>query len=79
MSDSASEYEIVNNEDAQRFELVVDEHLARIDYVMVRNGVMPLRYEVFLRLRRNGTFHPAYRGSDHNMVLGTWRLPVVVW
>ncbi len=45
---------------------------ARLDYVMFDRGT-PLHYEVFLRLR-NGRFDDRYRGSDHNMVLGTVRL-----
>jgi endonuclease/exonuclease/phosphatase family metal-dependent hydrolase len=51
----------------------------RIDYVMARNAILPLRYEVFVRLRRDGRFTTAFRASDHNMVLGSWRLPVVRW
>jgi len=35
MSDSSPEYEIVLDEPKNRFELVVDEHMARINYVML--------------------------------------------
>lgn len=45
---------------------------ARLDYVLFDRGVA-LRYEVFLRLR-HGRFDNRYRGSDHNLVLGTVRL-----
>lgn len=45
---------------------------ARLDYVLFDRGT-PLHYEVFLRLR-GGRFDDRYRGSDHNMVLGTIRL-----
>ncbi len=48
---------------------------ARLDYVFFDQGV-PLRYEVFLRLR-GGRFDDRYRASDHNMVLGTVRIPVL--
>jgi hypothetical protein len=49
---------------------------SRIDYILGRNGVMPLRYEVFLTLR-NGRFDNRFRGSDHNLVLASLALPVV--
>ena len=45
----------------------------RIDYVMVDNGTA-LRYEVHLRLKR-GRFDNRYRGSDHNLVKATVKLP----
>lgn len=45
---------------------------ARLDYVLFDRGTA-LHYEVFLRLR-GGRFDDRYRGSDHNMVLGTVRL-----
>lgn len=51
----------------------------RIDYVMARNAIAPIRYEVFVRVRGKGRFVAAYRASDHNMVLATWRLPVAAW
>lgn len=53
-------------------------HLAsRIDYVFVKNGVIPLSHEVVLHLRGDGTFDPSYRGSDHNLVRTQLSLPIV--
>lgn len=46
---------------------------ARLDYVFVAGG-RPIAYEVFLKLT-GGRFDDRYRGSDHNPVLGTVRLP----
>lgn len=46
---------------------------ARLDYVLVAGG-RPIAYEVFLRLKR-GRFDNRYRGSDHNLVLGSVQLP----
>jgi endonuclease/exonuclease/phosphatase family metal-dependent hydrolase len=41
----------------------------RIDYVMVKGaGVLPLDYEVVIRLNPDGTFIPEYQASDHQMV-----------
>lgn len=48
---------------------------ARLDYVFSDQG-LPLHYEVFLRLEA-GRFDDRYRSSDHNLVLGTVRLPAV--
>lgn len=45
---------------------------ARLDYVLVAGG-RPVAYEVLLRLI-HGRFDDRYRGSDHNLVLGTVRL-----
>lgn len=45
---------------------------ARLDYVLVAGG-RPVAYEVLLRLI-HGLFDDRYRGSDHNLVLGTVRL-----
>lgn len=45
---------------------------ARIDYVFASHA-RPVRYEVFLRLK-SGRFDNRYRASDHNMVVGTFRL-----
>jgi endonuclease/exonuclease/phosphatase family metal-dependent hydrolase len=47
----------------------------RIDYVMVNNG-RALRYEVHIRLK-GGRFDNRYRGSDHNLVKATVKLPWV--
>jgi endonuclease/exonuclease/phosphatase family metal-dependent hydrolase len=44
----------------------------RIDYVFGA-GVTPLRYELFLRLRGDGSFDERYRASDHNPVITTWQ------
>ena len=35
MSNSTPEFEIVQNEDARQFELVVDKHKAKVSYVML--------------------------------------------
>ncbi len=35
MSESSPEYEVIKNESAQRFELHVDDHMARVNYVML--------------------------------------------
>ena len=35
MSESTPEFEIVQNEDQRRFELVVDDHMAKVTYVML--------------------------------------------
>ena len=35
MSESTPEYEVVLNEDARQFELVVDKHKAKVTYVML--------------------------------------------
>lgn len=44
----------------------------RIDYVLFRGDALtPLDYEVVIRLRADGTFDPAYQGSDHQMVRTT--------
>jgi endonuclease/exonuclease/phosphatase (EEP) superfamily protein YafD len=45
----------------------------RIDYVFAR-GLQPLRYELFLRLRGDGSFDERYRASDHNPVIVNWAL-----
>lgn len=45
----------------------------RIDYVMLDKG-RALRYEVHVRLKA-GRFDNRYRGSDHNLVKATLRLP----
>jgi endonuclease/exonuclease/phosphatase family metal-dependent hydrolase len=45
----------------------------RIDYVFGK-GVSPVRYEVFLRLRGDGSFDERFRASDHNPVVVTWGL-----
>lgn len=50
---------------------------SRIDYILGKGGVVPLRHEVFLKLRSNGTFDNRYRGSDHNLVRAHLSLPVV--
>jgi endonuclease/exonuclease/phosphatase family metal-dependent hydrolase len=49
---------------------------SRIDYVLGKNGVLPLRHEVVLHLR-GGKFDPDYRGSDHNLVRTQLSLPIV--
>jgi endonuclease/exonuclease/phosphatase family metal-dependent hydrolase len=46
---------------------------ARIDYVLAKRAKL-LHYEVFLKLK-GGRFDNRYRGSDHNLVLATMRLP----
>lgn len=43
----------------------------RIDYVFAR-GMVPQRYELFIRLNGDGTFDERYRASDHNPVITTW-------
>lgn len=35
MSDETPNYEVVNNEEARQFELVVDKHKAKVTYVML--------------------------------------------
>ena len=50
---------------------------SRIDYILGKGGVTPLRHEVFLTLHSDGTFDNRYRGSDHNLVRATLSLPVV--
>ena len=40
----------------------------RIDYIMFRNGISPLAYDVVVHRRADGTFDPDYQGSDHQMV-----------
>jgi len=40
----------------------------RIDYIMFRNGIAPLAYAVVVYRRADGSFDPAYQGSDHLMV-----------
>ena len=40
----------------------------RIDYIMFRNGVTPLTYDVVVYRRADGSFDPDYQGSDHQMV-----------
>lgn len=48
----------------------------RIDYIMAKgDGVAVLDYEVVIRLRSDGSFDPAYQGSDHQMVRATVVLP----
>lgn len=48
----------------------------RIDYIMVKgDGVGVLDYEVVIRLLPNGSFDPAFQGSDHQMVRATLVLP----
>jgi endonuclease/exonuclease/phosphatase family metal-dependent hydrolase len=47
----------------------------RIDYIMFDRG-KALRYEVHVRLT-SGRFDNSYRGSDHNLVKATVRLPRV--
>lgn len=48
----------------------------RIDYIMAKGeGVAVLDYEVVMRLRPNGSFDPAFQGSDHQMVRATIALP----
>ncbi|HQR80727.1 MAG TPA: endonuclease/exonuclease/phosphatase family protein [Actinomycetota bacterium] len=51
---------------------------SRIDYILAKNGVVPLRHEVFLQLLPDGTFDNRYRGSDHNLVRADMSLPVVL-
>ena len=46
----------------------------RIDYIFTIGGT-PLDYEVVIRLNPDGTFNEDYRGSDHQMVRATIRLP----
>jgi endonuclease/exonuclease/phosphatase family metal-dependent hydrolase len=46
----------------------------RIDYIFAIGGT-PLDYEVVIRLNADGTFNEDYRGSDHQMVRATIRLP----
>jgi endonuclease/exonuclease/phosphatase family metal-dependent hydrolase len=50
---------------------------SRIDYVFAKNGVVPLGHEVVLHLRADGTFDPAYRGSDHNLVRAHLAIPII--
>lgn len=48
----------------------------RIDYVMAKGaGVLPLDYEVVIRLNPDGTFSPDYQASDHQMVRTTLSFP----
>jgi endonuclease/exonuclease/phosphatase family metal-dependent hydrolase len=48
----------------------------RIDYVMGRGaGVVPLDYEVVIRLNADGTFATEYQASDHQMVRATLSFP----
>lgn len=46
----------------------------RIDYIFTIGG-RPLDYEVVIRLNPDGTFNEDYRGSDHQMVRATIRMP----
>ena len=46
----------------------------RIDYIFTIGGT-PLDYEVVIRLNPDGTFDERYRGSDHQMVRATIRMP----
>lgn len=48
---------------------------SRIDYILAKNGVTPLRHEVFLKLLPDGSFDNRYRGSDHNLVRAVLSLP----
>lgn len=50
---------------------------ARIDYVLFNRG-KAVHYEVLLKLK-GGQFNNKYRGSDHNLVLGSIRIPVVTF
>ena len=50
---------------------------SRIDYILVKNAVRPLRYEVFLKLRK-GRFDRRFRGSDHNLVRARLSLPIAL-
>lgn len=48
----------------------------RIDYIMARgNGVSVLDYEVVMHLQADGSFDPAYQGSDHQLIRATIALP----
>jgi hypothetical protein len=48
----------------------------RIDYVMAKGaGIVPLDYEVVIRLNPDGTFSPDYQASDHQMVRATLSFP----
>jgi endonuclease/exonuclease/phosphatase family metal-dependent hydrolase len=48
----------------------------RIDYVMAKgDGIVPLDYEVVIRLNPDGTFSPDYQASDHQMVRATLSFP----
>lgn len=48
----------------------------RIDYVMAKGGgILPLDYEVVIRLNPDGTFSPDYQASDHQMVRATLSFP----
>lgn len=50
---------------------------SRIDYILAKNGVVPLQYEVFLTLLPDGRFDERYRGSDHNLVRADLAVPIV--
>jgi endonuclease/exonuclease/phosphatase family metal-dependent hydrolase len=47
----------------------------RIDYVLALGNVVPLDYEVVLRLTPDGQFDPAYQGSDHQMIRAVLGFP----
>lgn len=48
----------------------------RIDYVMAKGaGVVPVDYEVVIRLNPDGTFAKEYQASDHQMVRATLSFP----
>ncbi len=48
----------------------------RVDYVMAKGvGVLPLDYEVVIRLNPDGTFSADYQASDHQMVRTTLSFP----
>ena len=48
----------------------------RIDYIMAKGaGVVPVDYEVVVRLNSDGTFTPDYQASDHQMVRATLSFP----
>jgi endonuclease/exonuclease/phosphatase family metal-dependent hydrolase len=48
----------------------------RIDYVMAKGaGIVPLDYEVVIRLNADGTFSSDYQASDHQMVRATLSFP----
>lgn len=48
----------------------------RIDYVMAKgDGILPLDYEVVIRLNPDGTFSADYQASDHQMVRATLSFP----
>ena len=44
MSDKYSEIELIKNEDKKRFELVVDNHTAFVEYILTNDNVMFLTH-----------------------------------